>query len=292
MIHTRLFKKILVLGLGLILGMIAQAQIKSPYQLFDQKGKPISHKKMMKMLSKADMILFGELHNNAISHWLQYEVTKDLVSQRSVILGAEMFEADNQVPLNKFLSGEIDDKQLAEKARLWPNYKTDYAPLVNIAKENNLKFIATNIPRRYASKVFKGGFEALDTLSDVEKAWIAPLPVEYDSELPGYKNMLTMMGDMGHANDNFPKAQAIKDATMGYFILNSYVKGSLFIHYNGTYHSDNFEGILWYLQRKMPKLNYLTISTVTQTDIKKLDKENIGKANFIICVDENMTNTY
>lgn len=292
MIHSRLFKKILFIGLGLVLGITIQAQIKAPYQLFDQKGKSISHDKMMKMLSKADMILFGELHNNAISHWLQYEVTKDLVSQRSVILGAEMFEADNQEALNKFLSGEIDDKQLAEQARLWPNYKTDYAPLVDIAKQNNLKFIATNIPRRYASKVFKGGFEALDTISDLEKSWIAPLPIDYDAELPGYKNMLTMMGDMGHASDNFPKAQAIKDATMGYFILNNYAKGSLFIHYNGSYHSDNFEGILWYLQRKMPELNYLTISTVTQTDIKKLDKENIGKSNFIICVDENMTNTY
>ena len=47
-------------------------------------------------------------------------------------------------------------------ARLWNNFKTDYKPLVDFAKDNNLKFIATNIPRRFASLVFKGGFEVLE----------------------------------------------------------------------------------------------------------------------------------
>ena len=38
------------------------------------------------------------------------------------------------------------------------------------AKKNNLPVVATNIPRKYASKVFKnGGFQALDNLNDFEK---------------------------------------------------------------------------------------------------------------------------
>ena len=36
-------------------------------------------------------------------------------------------------------------------------------PELAFAKENNIPFAATNIPRRYASVVSKGGFEALDT---------------------------------------------------------------------------------------------------------------------------------
>lgn len=132
-------------------------------------------------------------------------------------------------------------------ARLWKNYPTDYAPLVNFAKENNIVFAATNVPRRYASMVTKGGFQVLDTISAKEKTWIAPLPIAYNAELPGYKNMLTMMP--GHVGENFPKAQAIKDATMAYFILQYYRPGSLFIHYNGSHHSENYEGIVWYLKR-------------------------------------------
>jgi uncharacterized iron-regulated protein len=32
-----------------------------------------------------------------------------------------------------------------EITQLWSNYQTDYRPLVDFAKENNLRFIATNI---------------------------------------------------------------------------------------------------------------------------------------------------
>ena len=99
-----------------------------------------------------------------------------------------------------------------------------------------------------------------------------------------------MMPD--HGGDNLPKAQAIKDATMAYFILENFKQGSLFIHYNGSYHSENYEGILWYLKKKRPELKYVTITTVTQKDISRLLAENKGKADFIICVDEDMTTTY
>lgn len=45
-------------------------------------------------------------------------------------------------------------------------------------------------------------------------------------------------------------------------------------------------------EKDKPNLKYIIISTVTQQDIYKLEKENIGKADFIICVDEDMTTTY
>ncbi len=138
--------------------------------------------------------------------------------------------------------------------------------------------------------VAKGGFQALDTLSAKEKSWIAPLPIAYDANLPGYKNMIAMMG--GHGGENLPKAQAIKDATMAHFILANAKPGALFIHYNGSYHSENYEGINWYLKNKSPNIKIATITTVSQKDIKTLLAENKGKADYIICVDADMTNTY
>lgn len=283
-------KKLTVFTVMLLMAATMFAQTKPAYVLYNAKGKKVSYKKMMRVLKEKDIVLFGEFHNNAITHWLQLEVTKDLKESRELILGAEMFEADNQAPLNQYLDGKLSAKGLDSNARLWKNYPTDYAPLVNFAKENKFPFIATNIPRKYASLVGKGGFEKLDSLPAMEKKWIAPLPIDYDAELPGYKKMLEMMG--GHGGANLPKAQAIKDATMAYFILQHYKPGSLFIHYNGAYHSDNYEGILWHLQKKQPALKYATISTVTQKDIHSLLAENKGKADFIICVDEDMTNTY
>ncbi len=245
---------------------------------------------MIKELVKKDIVLFGELHNNPISHWLQYETTSDLNKKRELVLGAEMLEADNQLVLNEYLKDSITYKELDSLARLWPNYKTDYAPLVDYAKNNQIPFVATNIPRRYANMVFKNGFGALDSLSVKEKEWIAPLPIPFDSELATYKNILVMMGE--HGSPNLVKAQATKDATMAHFIQNNYEENHLFIHFNGAYHSDNYEGILWYLQRERTDLKYGTITTVSQDDINKLLKENKNTADFIICVDSNMTNTY
>lgn len=266
------------------------AQDKPAYIIYNAKGKQVTYQKMIADLAKKDITLFGESHNNPISHWLEYEVTAELAKQKPMILGAEMMEADNQEAIDKYLKGEIDGEQLPKEVRLWPNYPTDYAPLLDFAKENNLPFIATNIPRKFASLVYKNDFQSLDGLSEQEKSWIAPLPIKFDANLPTYQNILKMMGE--HGSPLLVKAQAIKDATMAHFILKNYKEGSGFIHYNGAYHSDDYEGILWYLKQEKPNLNYGTISTVSQDDITKLDKENLNKADYIICVDAKMTTTY
>ena len=162
------------------------AQDKKSYQLFDKKGKKVNFEKVVKTAEKTEVVLFGEFHNNPICHWLQLELTQEIAAKTKVVLGAEMIEADNQQQLNAYLADEINQKQLDSTARLWPNYKTDYKPLVDFAKAKKLPFIATNIPRRYASMVHKKGFESLETLTDEEKSWIAPQPILYDKDLPGY----------------------------------------------------------------------------------------------------------
>lgn len=272
------------------IALSAFAQDKPAYVIYNANGKKVSYKKMLKSLRGQDIVLIGEYHNNPISHWMELEITKDCDSTRDVVLGAEMFEQDNQGALDQYLAGKLSAKGLDSNARLWKNYPTDYAPLVNYAKEKHLAFAASNVPRRYASMVAKGGFESLDTVPAAQKAWLAPLPIAYDPELPGYKKMKEMMP--GHGGENLPKAQALKDATMAHFILQYYKPGSLFIHYNGSYHSENHEGICWYLKKAKPALKLATVTTVSQKNPKKLDAENKGKADFIICVDEEMTNTY
>jgi uncharacterized iron-regulated protein len=269
---------------------ICFAQDKKAYQIFDKNGKKSSYQKLLKASEKTQVVLFGEYHDNSIVHWLQLELTKDLAQNNQLVLGAEMLEADNQTQLNRYLKGEINQKQLDSTARLWNNYKTDYKPLVDFAKEKNFTFIATNIPRRYASLVFKKDLKALDSLSTQEKSWIAPLPIEFDINLPGYQSMMGMQG--GHAGDKMPKAQAIKDATMAHFINKNRTNNSIFVHFNGTYHSDNYEGISWYLKKLDTAIQIITIATVEQKDISKLEVEHHNKADYILVIDEDVTKTY
>ena len=88
------------------------------------------------------------------------------------------------------------------------------------------------------------------------------------------------------------ESQAFKDATMAKFILANMQTTTFFMHYNGAYHSDFYQGIMWYLLQTKPDLRITTISTVSQSDINTLDKEHVGRADFIICVPENMTKTH
>ncbi|MFW6275356.1 MAG: ChaN family lipoprotein [bacterium] len=286
-------KKNQLLLIALFLVFTAFKTDKPAYLLYSNEGKKVKYSRMLRKIKNADVILFGELHHNPIAHWLQLEVSKDLYQKEKedLILGAEMFEADNQLILNEYLDSLISQSRFEAEARLWPDYSTDYKPLVEFAKNHGLEFIATNIPRRYASLVNSEGFEGLEKLPEKAKDYLPPLPVPYDPELESYKSMLKMNGMHGHANENFPKAQAIKDAAMAYFILQNWSSGKLFLHLNGSYHSDNYEGINWYLKQYNPNIKVATITTVSQKDISKLKKENEGKADFIICVDDEMTKT-
>lgn len=285
-------KKIISIAAILFVSTI-NAQVQ-PYKIFTSEGKEVSFEKMIKNLQKADVVLFGELHNNSIAHYFQVKVAKSLHANKSkkLIIGAEMFERDQAEILQKYVKGNIEEKEFEKEARLWNNYKTDYKPLLNFARENNINYVATNVPRRYASLLYKKGVEALDTLSVEEKSWIAPLPFPYDKNLPGYVKMMEMFKDSNHANENFPKSQAIKDATMAHFLVTEIQPNSIFLHLNGSYHSDNFEGIAWYVNQYNRNLKIQTISVVEQADVKKLEKEHLNKATFIIAVDADMPKSY
>lgn len=283
--------KVLQLIVILVFSSTLQAQDKPAYKIFDSKGNVLTYSKMLDSLStQADVVLFGELHNNPIAHWLELEVTQDLNNTNSLILGAEMLETDNQEVLDLYLKDSISYKDLNSQARLWTNHKTDYQPLVDYARTNKLNFIATNVPRRYASQVHQKGFERLDSLASEELKWIAPLPIKFDPNLPRYQAILEMMGD--HGSPKLVMAQAIKDATMAHSILQNYEDGKQFIHYNGAFHSDFHEGILWYLKLERPDLKYLTLTTVSQKQLDSLESEYLDQADFIIVVDEDMTSTY
>lgn len=279
------------------LSLVSFRSDKPAYLLYTSDGKNVKYQKMIETISSADVIFFGELHDNPIAHWLEYEVTAELheiVADR-LIMGAEMFEADNQLLVDEYLSSAYESDKFEAEVKLWKNYKTDYKPLLEFARKNNLPFIATNIPRRYASMVSKKGLVVLDSLSAQAREYIAPLPVYYDPEIKCYKDMLDMNGIQGMGgkpNENLPKAQAIKDATMAHFILKNMEPGKLFIHYNGSYHSDNYLGIIYYLKLYRPDIRVATISTVLQDDIESLLPENSGVADFMVVIPANMTRTY
>lgn len=288
--------KNLIIKLSLLCGVIVTCSFirsdKPGYILFDIKGERTDYDKMLAEALKSDVILFGELHDNPICHWLQHELTSDLFNSKkaNLVLGAEMFEADDQIVLSEYLGSKVSEKTFKDECKLWTNYNTDYKPLVDFAKKNKLPFIATNIPRRYANLVYSKGEAALDSIDAEAKKWIAPYPIKYDGSIKCYKEIFENAG--GHGGENLPKSQAYKDATMAHFILKNWTKGKTFIHYNGAYHSNHHQAIEWYLKLQNPNLKVLVISSTEQKDLSKLEETTLGSGDFIIATPALMTKTY
>ncbi len=273
------------------------AQDKPAYQVYKNNGKAAKYEKMVKDLAKADMVFFGEYHNNPISHWLQLEMSKSFyeIKGEKLFFGAEMFENGNQLVINEYLKGlYAEDKMLAEITQMWSNYKTDYKPLMEFAKEKNLRFIATNIPRRYASMINKKGIDALKELSPEALAMIGPdLEKYFDPTVKAYAEMADMMG--GHVPPNMlyiQTSQASKDATMAHFSLQNYKPGDLMFHFEGSYHSNYEQGIIWWINKIQPGLDIKSITTVTQSEWEEMTEEDIETiANYVIVVADSMTKT-
>jgi len=273
------------------------SQDKPAYVIYTANGKKTTFEKLVESTENKELVLFGEFHDNPISHWLQLELTKEIYAEvgSNLQLGFEMFEQDQQELLSQYLLGNLTAKQFKDTMRLWPNYETDYAPIIDFAKTNKLFCVASNVQRKYASLLFKKGRKALDTLSLTIKSQMAPIDFIVDTALSQYKEVYTMGGHMGvNMGMNMVESQAFKDATMAQFIMANpgRKEGSVHLHFNGAFHSDFHQGILWYVQQKQVNIRVLTISTVTQEDVRKLDKEHLGRADFIICVPESMTRTH
>ncbi|MDH4233274.1 MAG: ChaN family lipoprotein [Nitrospirota bacterium] len=265
---------------------------KPAYRLYDKNGGEITYRKMLEQLSDFSVVLFGELHNNPVVHWLQLEVTKDLFSirRRALVLGAEMFEADDQIILDEYLSGTIGEDHLKKEAKIWDNYETDYRPLVEFAKAHRLRFIATNVPRRYASLAARKGLKALTGLPDESKRWIVPLPIRVDLKSPTYRDLLDLSAAHGIKAKNFLAAQAIKDATMSHFILKNLTPGGLFIHFHGEYHTRKYGGICWYLRKASKDLRAATITAVEAKTLEFIDDYS-GLADYTLVIPHTMTKT-
>ena len=287
-------KKIIALLACCLAAATVAAQEKKAYAVFDANGRETDYGQMMKSLGEQDVVFIGEVHNCAIAHWMEYEIVRDLYALHKdrLTIGAEMFERDGQLVLDEYLGGIISAERFEKESKLWPNYKTDYAAIVEFAKANGIPFVATNVPRRYANIVSRGGFEALDRLTDDAKRYIAPLPLDYvpNRFVDAYFAAMSMPGMKSGSTENLSKAQAIKDATMAWSIARSLE--SKFVHLNGSFHSMGRAGIITYLDRYRPGLKIGTVEVVRQENIGKLDEKALGHADFYICVPKSMTSTY
>src|SRR5690348_1037236 len=278
-------RKVLPLILVLAFAVAAKSQATlsdSMYRAYDGQGNPVTLDAIVAAMAKNEAVFLGEQHDDSAGHAVEKEIFRRAVEkysgQRRVALSMEMFERDVQIVLDEYLHGLISEQHFLLSSRPWPNYKTDYRPLVELAKEKHLDVVAANAPRRYVNMVSRNGRDSLNALSDQAKAWLAPLP--YPEPSDAYKTKFTALMS-GNAGDPSPMAnspnliysQSLWDATMGNSVAN-YLdkhKGALVIQLNGAFHTESRLGTLEQLMSYRPKTRAIVVTMRYEDDIQKWD---------------------
>jgi len=292
LIFSKMYKLLALVVLFSVTHVFAQSPEK--YTVFTGKGAPSSIAEIVKALEDTDVVFLGELHDDAVGHAVQYEIFKQAVEQysprRRVTLSLEMFESDVQIVLDEYLKGLITENHFLQSSRPWGNYRTDYRPLVELAKERKLDVVAANAPRRYVNMVSRGGRSALDGLSTQAKSWLAPLPYSEASDAYS-KKFKALMGPSAEAQmglDNILSSQSLWDATMAYSVAESLKKNkdSLVVHLNGGFHTENRLGTVEHFLKYRAKGKALVVTIRYVDDFRNFDAtKHASLGDYVILTD-------
>ncbi len=273
----------------------SQTPVAAPnFRVFDAKGNPSSISELVTSLNGVDVVFLGEQHDDSVGHVLEFEIFKQAIADygahRKIALSMEMFERDVQIVVDEYLSNQITEAQFLASSRPWGNYKTDYRPLLELAKDKKLAVIAANAPRRYVNMVSRNGRDALNGLSKEAKIWIAPLPYGEPSEAYA-KKFKALMGPSPEAQMGIDKilgSQSLWDATMANSIA-KYLKknkGGLIVHLNGSFHTESRLGTVEHLPRYRSKAKVVVVTIRYEDDFKTFDKaKDSDLGDFVILTD-------
>lgn len=249
--ETHVFQIMTVLGvLGL---MVPGARVEWMHD-----NRPVAAHQVVEDLVAADVVLVGEQHGHAPSHATELALLKaiDEATDRPIVLSLEMFERDVAPVLSRYLNDELSEAAFKEQSRPWPNYQTDYRPLVQYAKEHGIGVLAANVPRRIASRVAQDGLAALDELPESDRPFFTP-PTDCPRGRPWDKFQVVMQEHPHGDPWKQYEAQCLKDSTMARSISQLYDQrhpGLLVYHVQGAFHGEERYGVPWHLERTHPML--------------------------------------
>ncbi len=266
----------------------------TPHRAYDSREKQFADiESMAAHAAQADVVFFGEQHDDAGTHRMQRALLEAVARRRNdVVLSMEMFERDVQPQLDAYLAGTIDEPTFLKGARPWPNYQRDYRPLLEFARARGWRVVASNVPRPMASAVAKDGLGAVTAFADSMRGWAAaefqcPRNDDY------FKRFAEVMG--GHAapgldaattTRRYYEAQCVKDETMAESIVRA--RGSadshpLVIHVNGSFHSDYGDGTAARVSRRLGKVRTMLITGVPVRDLDAIEpKADRKRADWLV----------
>lgn len=244
-------------------------------RVFDgHTAQEIGWDEALRRLARADAVFLGETHLDRLTHEAELELLRGLAAARGnqVALALEMFERDVQPALDAYARGASSEAEFLLAARPWPNYRTDYRPLVEFARARSIPVIASNLPARLRRTLASGGQAALDALPPEERAWVPDVLYENPPEYWHRVEQATLghgaLGMSGSGSRLFD-GQNLWDNTMADAVARALREDPRrqVVHVNGGFHSAYWQGTVWQLARRLPSARVLTVAIETTTDL-------------------------
>jgi uncharacterized iron-regulated protein len=182
----------------------------------------------------------GEAHDNPDHHSAQLKVLRSLHESGSkVALGLEMFRADAQGQLDRWVAGTADEAQLsAAFAKSWDSrFWALYLDLFRFARQARRPMIGLNVPRAVVSQVARKGF---DSLGEEQKRGLGAVTCNVD---PRYRRLmgrvLGVPDEKSRRFQHFCEAQLVWDTAMARRIADFAERnpGSVMVVLAGVFHA-------------------------------------------------------
>jgi uncharacterized iron-regulated protein len=290
-------KYLIILLFCLPLFTLAQDLSTATYKIYSStKQKIVTIDEVVADMATANVLFFGEEHNDSIGHSLEYVLFKKLADAypNKVALSMEMFETDCQNVLNEYLGDQIREKNFITEARAWHNYK-DYRMLIELAKASKIDVIAANAPARYTNRVNRLGLQSLNELNKISKSYLPPLPIDTATGNYYDKFVNIMGGHEAMGNMQLYQAQNLWDATMAWSIATYYKKHRdlKILQINGSFHSEEKLGVPAQLKKYAPNIKILNIATCTDDNFDSPDWKKLSQnGDYILLTDPKLPRSF
>lgn len=123
-------------------------------------------------VAASDVVFFGEQHVDRAQHeyeaWLLatlYDANAAQSPERPLLLGMEMFQRPFQAPLDDYVAGRIDEREMLRRTEYFKRWNWDYtfyAPLWRFCREHGIRVVALNADQAISRKVGREGLAALN----------------------------------------------------------------------------------------------------------------------------------
>jgi uncharacterized iron-regulated protein len=127
---------------------------------------PTPMDRILPELRQADVVFYGEEHGDRRQHAFERDLLQALDARdgRPTLLGMEMFQRPFQAPLDDYVAGAIDEKEMLRRTQYFDRWRFDftfYAPLWRYCREHGVRIVALNAEASIVRDVNQKGLAAL-----------------------------------------------------------------------------------------------------------------------------------